>query len=164
MSYWKNIVIRRFKTLIETDFGDSWSNLSKAVEFSTIEEILVNKNKSTDQAEKVRAQIIYSPLFFKQDLIFNLDKLPSSLKRSIRQPKYLLCIFTDYPTLKSWLNLLPIFKLIPIFIVSSKGNLIESMNHGIDGEAGNIEEMFRTIPDALKSFDGRESGSEHASP
>jgi hypothetical protein len=122
MLFWKDNCFDRLKHLVETDFGEKWENLQPFIKFKTLENMLVNND--SDAQAVVRAEVIYCPFFFREYIKFSLDKLPSHLKKSIKHPIYLLCAFTDYASLSAWLQLLPIFKMIPIFITTGKADLI----------------------------------------
>ena len=147
--YWRKVAFFRFKELIETDFGESYDTLKDSIRFSDMRNLLVSK-RDKEREGKIRAHVIYAPFFFKEDITFKLDQLPSSLKREIKEPKYLLCIFTDYQSLKGWLNLLPIFKLIPIFIVSSKQELESSISDCLKSDGKNLNKELQKL---LKKVD-----------
>jgi hypothetical protein len=95
MQYWKDKTFERFVELIQTDLHDKWDNIKPFVRFRTIKNLLVTEKDTEDEEKNARADVIYCPMFFREDITLSLDKLPSHLKKSINRPNYLLCVFTD---------------------------------------------------------------------
>lgn len=150
MQYFKDQAFERCKKLISEDLVENWDSLKNYISFRNIKNFMVEETEESEN-DITRADVIYCPFFFQEDIKFSFNKLPSHLKKKIKKPKYLICIFTDYPSLKSWLNLLPIFKMIPIFVTSGKKDLLHILDESFNNQGiNNIKKAIDDLDLTLK--------------
>lgn len=107
---------------------------------SSVEKVLKEKQ---NEEEKHRAILIFEPFFFFSES--NFQKLPAYLKKNIKEPVYLVTVFCDIESVKKWLGLLPIFKIVTRFIVKNKDILFSFLEQNYDGTLDELMEVTEKV-------------------
>jgi len=146
MKIWWERLMRKAERIISEDLKKPYAELECDMKFSKAENIFA------ESESPINAHLILEPLFYKNFVRDNFDyyKENKGSLGHINHPKYIICVFTSEEMALEWLELLPTFKIIPLFVVDWNSQLIKYLQDKYDARGKTLHEDFKGISRTIK--------------
>lgn len=142
VAYWENRLIEKLVKQIELDFNTDFESLRPHIAFETTEEFISESTSNTSQKDSnVRITVVYEPFLFSNSSRFNSQYagMQKTGKKSVR-PFYFVSIMNDFSSLSKVLSLTPNAKLLMLFCITSREDLLGGRVDG-DGKPVSIDSL-----------------------